>query len=92
MTKAELIQGVAGMARITPAQAGRAVNGMMAMITDAIKDEGRFDYQGFGVFKKVQQAAMSRPSPQDRTKMIHTPVRNTVKFKASPALKALVKA
>ena len=92
MTKAELVVGVAEAARITPAQAGRAVNGMMAMITDAIKDEGRFDYQGFGVFKKVQQAAVTRPNPQDRTKMIHTPVRNTVKFKASPALKAFVKA
>ena len=92
MTKAELIQGVAEAARITPAQAGRAVNGMMSLIVGAIQKEGKFDYQGFGVFKKVQQAAVSRPSPQDRTKMIHTPARNTVKFKASPALKALVKA
>ena len=92
MTKAELIQGVADVAKISPAAAKRAVNGMMDLIVKSIQEEGRFDYQGFGVFKKVQQAAVSRPSPQDRTKMIHTPARNTVKFKASPALKALVKA
>ena len=91
MTKADLIQGVAEAARITPAQAGRAVNGMMVLIVKAIQNEGRWDYQGFGLFKKVQQAAVSRPSPQDRTKIINTPARNTVKFKASPALKALVK-
>lgn len=91
MTKADLIQGVAEVVKISPAAAKRAVNGMMDLIVKSIQEEGRFDYQGFGVFKKVQQAAVSRPSPQDRTKMIHTPARNTVKFKASPALKALVK-
>ena len=68
-----------------------SVDDLGKFIVGAIQKEGKFDFQGFGVFKKVQQAAVSRPSPQDRTKMIHTPARNTVKFKASPALKALVK-
>lgn len=45
---------------------------------------------GFGVFLKVRQEAVDRPNPQDRTKMVHTPARNTVRFRPAPALKAAV--
>jgi DNA-binding protein HU-beta len=91
MTKPELVAVVAKEVGITKADAERAINFTFLSIAGAIQREGRFDYHGFGVFKKVRQAAVSRPNPQDRTKTVHTPARNTVKFKAAPALKAVVK-
>ena len=91
MLKPELIAAVAAEAGITKSDAGRIINYTMRLIAGAIQSEGRFAYDGFGVFKKVRRAATDRPNPQDRTKKVHTPAYNTVKFKPAPALKALVK-
>ena len=91
MLKTELIATVAKQVGITKADAERAINYTIQAIAQAIKEDGRFYFDGFGTFHKVRQAAVTRPNPQDRTKTVHTPARNTVKFKASPALKALVK-
>lgn len=91
MLKPELIKSVAKRAGITLADAERAINFTMQAIAGAIAQEGRFAYEGFGVFKKVLRKATDRPNPQDRTKRVHTPARNTVTFRPSPKLKELVK-
>jgi DNA-binding protein HU-beta len=90
MTKPELVAAVAAQVGITKADAERAINFTFQSIADAIRKDGRFDFHGFGVFKVFRSAAVSRPNPQDRSKIINTPARNTVKFKPSPTLKSLV--
>ncbi len=90
-TKPELVAKVAAAEGITKAAAGRIVNHTFQLVAEAIEFAGRFEFAGFGIFKKVRRKATDRPNPQDRTKKVHTPAFNTVKFKPSPALKALVK-
>lgn len=90
-TKPELVSKVAASAGITKAAAGRIIDHTFQLMAEAIEFAGRFEFAGFGVFKKVKRKATDRPNPQDRTKTVHTPAHNTVKFKPSPALKELVK-
>jgi nucleoid DNA-binding protein len=90
MTKTELIAAVAYGEGISKVSAGRIINDTLRLIAESCLNEGRCELAGFGVFKKFRSAARSRPSIQDRTKIIHTPARNTVKFKPAKALKAAV--
>ena len=90
MTKPEMIAEVAKQVGLSKADAERAINCTIKLIAGAIQEVGRVDIAGFGVFKKFRQAAVSRPNPQDRSKLVHTPARNTVKFKPCPTLKAAV--
>lgn len=92
MTKPELVKAVARKVGITRELAEEAINHTMKLIAFAIKKEGRFEFSGFGVFKKVRRAACSRPNPQDRDQKINVPAHNTVKFKPAPVLKASVNA
>jgi DNA-binding protein HU-beta len=91
MLKPELVAGVAKEVGITKASAERAVNFIMLAIAGAIACEGRFAYEGFGVFKKVRRAACQKHNPQNPGQKIPVPAHNTVKFKPAPALKDLVK-
>ena len=90
MLKPELVSAVAAEAGITKADAEKTINSTMRLIADGINTDGRFEFAGFGVFTKVKRAASKRPNPQDRTKTVHTPAHNTVKFRPAPALKELV--
>jgi len=90
MTKTELIAAVAYGEGISKVSAGRVINHALQLIAESCLYEGRCELAGFGVFTKVRRAACSRPNPQDRSKMVDTPARNTVKFRPAPPLKALV--
>lgn len=90
MTKPEMIKEIAAEEGITQAAAGRVLDVTIRLITLALEEDGRIEIGGLGVFKVFTSAAVSRPNPQDRTKMIDTPERNTVKFKPAPALKKAV--
>ena len=87
MTKAEMIKAVAAEEGITQASTGRVINAVFRLIAEALEEDGRVELGGFGVFRVVTRRACSRPNPQDRTKIVHTPERNTVKFRPSPRLK-----
>ena len=90
MTKAEMIKAVAAEEGITQASTGRVINAVFRLIAEALEEDGRVELGGFGVFRVVTRRACSRPNPQDRTKIVHTPERHTVKFRPSPKLKAVV--
>ena len=90
MLKPELITAVAAKAGITKADAERAINSTFQLIAGSLREDGRFEFAGFGIFKKVLRKATNRPNPQDRSKRVLTPARNTVTFKPSSALKELV--
>ena len=90
MTKAEMIKAVAAEEGITQASTGRVINAVFRLIAEALEEDGRVEIGGFGVFTVVTRAACSRPNPQNRTKIVHTPKRHTITFRPSPALKNLV--
>ena len=90
MLKPELIAAVAAEAGITKADAGRIIDLTMRLIAEAIDVSGRFEFAGFGVFKKVRRKETDRPNPQNRSQRVLTPARNTVTFKPAPALKELI--
>lgn len=90
MTKPEMVKAIAAQEGLTQASVGRVIEGVIRLIKESLMDDGRIEVGGLGVFKVKESAAVSRPNPQDRTKMVHTPVRNTVKFKPGPALKVAV--
>ena len=89
-TKAEMIGAVAKHVGITKADAERAVEMVVNLIAGVLVATGRIDITGLGVLTVKTLAASSRPNIQDRTKMVHTPARQTVKFRPSPKLKAAV--
>ena len=90
MTKTEMVKMVANEEGITQASTGRVINAVFRLIAEALEENGRVEIGGFGVFRVVTRRACSRPNPQDRTKIVHTPKRHTVKFRPSLKLKAVV--
>lgn len=90
MTKPEMVRVIAAEEGISQASVGRVIDATVRLIKEALMDAGRIEVGGLGVFRVKENAAVSRPNPQDRTKMVDTPARNTVKFRPSPKLKALV--
>ena len=81
MTKAELIEAMAEAAGITKAQAGRALEGMLEAITEALKRGEQVTLVGFGTFTVRERAARTGRNPQTG---------ETIRIKAAriPAFKA----
>ncbi len=88
MNKSDVIASVAGSAGLSKADAGRAVDGVLDAIRDALASGTTVRLVGFGTFRVVHRAAtMGRnPRPGER---IHIPASNQPKFKAGKALKAI---
>ena len=76
------------MAGISQSDAEKIVNHTMRLIADSISEDGRFEFAGFGVWKKVRRKETDRPNPQNRSQRVITPARNTVTFRPAPALTA----
>jgi DNA-binding protein HU-beta len=81
MNKAELIEAMADAADISKAAAGRALDGMVDAITDAMKKGDTLSLVGFGTFSVKERAAREGRNPQTG---------ETIKIKASkiPSFKA----
>jgi DNA-binding protein HU-beta len=81
MNKAELIEAMADSADISKAAAGRALDGMVDAITDAMKKGDTLSLVGFGTFSVKERAARDGRNPQTG---------ETIKIKASkiPSFKA----
>jgi len=81
MNKAELIEAMADAADISKAAAGRALDGMVDAITNAMKDGDTLSLVGFGTFSVKERAARDGRNPQTG---------ETIKIKASkiPSFKA----
>ena len=89
MKKVELIESVAAKAGITKADAGRAVDAMLASITAALAKGDRVPLVGFGTFATSKRAARVGRNPQTGAE-VKIPARNAVTFKAGAALKNAV--
>ncbi|MEJ2592414.1 MAG: HU family DNA-binding protein [Candidatus Thiodiazotropha sp.] len=81
MNKAELIEAMADAADISKAAAGRALDGMVEAITNAMKEGDTLSLVGFGTFSVKERAAREGRNPQTG---------ETIKIKASkiPSFKA----
>ncbi|MCG7897592.1 MAG: HU family DNA-binding protein [Candidatus Thiodiazotropha lotti] len=81
MNKAELIEAMAESADISKAAAGRALDGMVNAVTEAMKAGDTLSLVGFGTFSVKERAARDGRNPQTG---------ETIKIKASkiPSFKA----
>ncbi len=90
MNKTELVEAVAASADLSKAAATRAVDGVMAAITEALKKGDSVSLVGFGSFSVRERAARSGRNPQTGEKIEIKASRQPV-FKAGKALKDAIK-
>lgn len=90
MTKADLTTAVAKEAKITKAQATKALDSVTDTITDELKRGGRISLPGFGIFSVGNRKARIGRTPRTGQE-IRIPATKTVKFKPGKALKDTVR-
>ena len=90
MNKLQMIGKIAADAKINKAEAGRALDVLIAGMVSSLNETGRFILAGVGVFKvKVRKARVARnPKTGDPVQL---PQRKAVAFHASRELKSLIK-
>ncbi len=89
MTKAELVANVAKQAKLTKADAERAVNAFLAGVTKELKKSGKLTLTGFGTFSVAKRKARKGRNPQTG-ETIQIKAGKTVRFKAGKALKEAI--
>jgi DNA-binding protein HU-beta len=89
MNKAELIDAIASGAKITKADAGRALDATIESINKALKKGDRIGLVGFGSFSVAKRAARTGRNPQTG-KEIKIAAKRVVKFKAGSELSVAV--
>jgi len=90
MNKAQLIEAVAKDAKITKAEAKRALEAVITSTTKALGKGERVALVGFGSFAVSKRAARKGRNPQNG-KEIKIPAKKVVKFKAGAELVKKVK-
>jgi len=90
MNKAELIDAMAGEAKLTKADAKKALDAFIKATSVALKKGDRVALVGFGSFGVAKRAARKGRNPQTG-KEIKIAAKKVVKFKAGTELAAKVK-
>jgi DNA-binding protein HU-beta len=90
MTKAELIAQVAAEAQVRKVDAEKAINSLVRIVSETLKDKGRLALAGFGTFQVSERKAREGRNPQTGSP-IKIPATKVVKFKPGKQLKDLVK-
>jgi DNA-binding protein HU-beta len=86
MTKAELIAAIAEDADLSKADAGRALDGFISAVTDALARGEDLSLLGFGTFGVRERAARTGRNPATGEE-IQIAASRTVGFKLGKALK-----
>jgi len=89
MNKSELIDAVATQADMTKADATKAVDAFIGVVTDALKGEDQVTLVGFGTFLVRQREARSGRNPRTG-ETIQIAASKVPSFKAGKALKDAV--
>jgi len=89
MNKSELIEKMAQSADMTKADAERALNSLVATITDELANGGDVSLVGFGTFKVNERAARTGRNPQTG-ETIQIAAAKVPAFKAGKAIKDAV--
>ena len=90
MNKAELVESIASHAKLTKADAGRALDATLESIAKSLKKGERIALVGFGSFQVNSRAARTGRNPQTG-KEIKIAAKKVAKFKAGAELKNAVK-
>lgn len=90
MNKQELIDAVADSAELSKADAGRAVDAVVASITDSLRAGQKVSITGFGAFEVRERAARMGRNPQTGATM-QVSASKAPAFKAGKGLKDAVK-
>ena len=85
MNKAELISAMAAGADMTKADATKALNAFLDVVTDALKKGEKVTLVGFGTLSVAERAARTGINPATK-ETIEIPARKVVKFKPSTEL------
>ena len=89
MNKHDLVSAVSGSARISKADASKAVDSVFDNIASSLQVGNEVRLVGFGTFSVADRKATTGRNPRTG-ETIHIPARNQAKFKAGKALKAAV--
>lgn len=89
MNKIELVAAVAETTGLTKGDAGKAVDGVLAAITDALIKGDEVRLVGFGTFAVTERAESEGRNPRTGEK-IAIPASKQPKFKAGKGLKDAV--
>jgi DNA-binding protein HU-beta len=90
MNKGELIDAIAGEAKITKADAQRALDAFINVTTKTLKKGDKVTLVGFGTFSVSKRAARTGRNPQTG-KEIKIAAKKVAKFKAGAELSNKVK-
>jgi DNA-binding protein HU-beta len=90
MNKAELIEAIASEAKMTKADAKKALDAFVSATSKALKKGDRVALVGFGSFSVAKRAARKGRNPQSG-KEIKIAAKKVVKFKAGSDLAGKVK-
>jgi DNA-binding protein HU-beta len=89
MNKSELVDAIAGSAKITKADAQRALEGFIDATSKALKKGDRVALVGFGSFSVAKRNARTGRNPQTG-KTIQIKAKKVAKFKAGTELAKIV--
>ncbi len=90
MNKAQLIDAIAADAKLSKADAKKALNAVINATSNALKKGDRVALVGFGSFSVSKRNARTGRNPQTG-KEIKIPAKKVVKFKAGADLAKVVK-
>ncbi len=89
MNKTQLTAKLAEKTGLTKAQAADALNGVIEIITNQMKDGDKVILTGFGTFSVAERAPRTGRNPRTGAEMT-IPARRVAKFKAGKTLKDAV--
>jgi DNA-binding protein HU-beta len=89
MNKAELVDQIASIADISKADAGRALDAFVTVVTDALKEGDTISLVGFGSFAVKERAERQGRNPQSG-EVITIKAAKIPSFKAGKILKDAV--
>jgi DNA-binding protein HU-beta len=90
MNKGELVDAIASEAKITKADAQRALEAFLSVTAKTLKKGDKVTLVGFGTFSVAKRAARTGRNPQTG-KEIKIAAKKVAKFKAGAELSAKVK-
>jgi DNA-binding protein HU-beta len=86
MTKAELVETIAGQTKLTKKDAAKLLNLVFSNIGKAVRKDARFSYPGFGTWSLRARKARKIRNPQTN-EMMKLKASKTVGFRPAKQLK-----